>query len=99
MTPPGPASPFVPEPAKPGELSDVQRKSIYRALASYERFTEVSEKQAAGLEQAGQREAAANLRKNRDEQRKRMVQNFATANQISEAQVEEIYQQGKREKW
>lgn len=80
-------------------MSDVQRKSIYQGLASFERLTEFSTRQADGLEQAGQREAAANLRQAREERRQNLVRTLANGNGISEAQVEEIYQTGKRENW
>lgn len=99
LTPPGAASPFSRTPAKPGELTDAQRKSIYQALASYERASEMSARRADELDQAGQREAAARIRQSREEARQGLVRTIARVNGISEAQVEEIYQTGKRETW
>ncbi|HPM79576.1 MAG TPA: hypothetical protein PLF81_02710 [Candidatus Anammoximicrobium sp.] len=99
LTAPESAPPVAPAPAKPGELNDAQRKSIYRALASYERLTEMSAKHADSMEQAGQHEAAARLRKSREEARQGLVRKLASGNGISEAQVEDIYQTGKRENW
>ena len=99
MTHPESASPFAPTPATPGELNDSQRKSIYHALASHDQAVEMMARQADRVEHGGHHETAARFRKNVEERRRSLVQRLAATNGISEAEVEEIYQTGKRENW
>jgi len=86
-----------------GQVPDVRRGvagAPSRAdRTPYERLTEMSVKHADSMEQAGQHEAAARLRKSREEARQGLVRRLASGNGISEAQVEDIYQTGKRENW
>lgn len=96
---PPPTSPFEPPPAKPGELTDEQRKSIYRSVARYERLTETIQRQAEEIAKVGQKDVADQMLKNRADQRQNIVNMLAQQYQLTAAQIEEIYQTGKRENW
>ncbi len=94
-----PPIPTRPTRTPPGELTETQKKSIYRMVTIQERGIQLAEQHADTLDSAGQSDAAARIREAADEQRRSMEERLQRTYQLTREKLMEIMREGQQKGW